>query len=128
MIRLALALTLALALSPAATMAQTGERVTLSRVIDGDTIDVIGSRGIERVRIASIDTPERGCRGFREARARLQRLAVPPITLERGERRTGRQKDRNGRTLGYVWSGRTDIAETMIREGHAVRWPNRAGC
>lgn len=49
--------------------------VVVTRVIDGDTVDIRFENGIEdRVRLAGIDTPERGEDGFQEATDRLRFL------------------------------------------------------
>ncbi len=86
------------------------------RVVDGDTLRC----GTERVRIIGLDAPEmrgecpREIRAARAATARMQQLVAPGITL----RRNGR--DRYGRTLAVVRDRRgRDVAEVMVREGHA---------
>ena len=94
-------------------------------IIDGDTIAV----GRERIRILSIDTPETfhsRCEnelvlGLR-AKQRLREL------LDGGDVRIERDgQDRYGRTLANVFAGDIDVGETLIREGHALRYePGRA--
>jgi micrococcal nuclease len=50
-------------------------------VVDGDTVDVIVDLGFkiytkQRIRLAGIDTPERGQPGYAEATARLKELVL----------------------------------------------------
>lgn len=87
-------------------------------VHDGDTVWWQG----EKIRLVDIDTPE--LTGTCEAERRLaiaardrlvQLLRARPIE----PRRTGR--DRYGRTLARFGG----IGDQLIREGLAVRWPNR---
>ena len=97
-------------------------RASLSRVIDGDTIDVdIGGR-IERVRLILVDTPEvHGtveCYGS-EASAYVKSL-VPGgaiMTLESDVS----DRDRYGRLLRYVYlsDGRM-LNEVLVRDGYAT--------
>lgn len=96
-------------------------------IIDGDTIAI----GHERIRILSIDTPET----FRsrcenelvlglKAKERLRALVnTGDVVYEPAG------KDRYGRTLArvFVWDHdqKVDVGETLIKEGHALRY--RAG-
>jgi endonuclease YncB( thermonuclease family) len=87
-------------------------------LIDGDTIDVDGTR----IRIVSIDTPET----FRprcenelilglKAKERLRALLdAGPVTYKA----TG--KDRYGRTLAVVYAGAMDVGAQLLAEGHAL--------
>lgn len=51
----------------------------ISRVIDGDTVETADG---ETVRLAGIDTPERGECGYKEAKSELERLVLDqPVTL-----------------------------------------------
>lgn len=77
----------------------------LSRVIDGDTIDVVMGGQTVRVRLIGMDTPETNgapiCYG-QEATARTQQLidaASGKLWLEKDVSET----DRYGRLLRYVW-------------------------
>jgi endonuclease YncB( thermonuclease family) len=95
------------------------------RVIDGDTL----AHGAERIRIASIDTPERNWRAECEAEARLAELATR--RLERLISEAGRIElvrdgvDRYGRTLGEVVLDARPVSELLISEGYAVPWEGR---
>ncbi|MDT8436247.1 MAG: thermonuclease family protein, partial [Gemmatimonadota bacterium] len=94
----------------------------VTRVFDGDTIDVELAGGRERVRYIGIDTPEMD--DERPAvRARAREAAAANRRLVAG--RTVRleldveERDRYGRLLAYVWIGDTLVNEVLVREGHA---------
>lgn len=95
------------------------------RVIDGDTL----AYGAERIRIASIDTPERNWRAECDAEARLAELATR--RLERLITEAGRIElvrdgvDRYGRTLGEIVLDARPVSEVLISEGYAVPWEGR---
>lgn len=99
------------------------------RVIDGDTVEIAG----ETVRIANIDTPEikhAQCDAERRlglvAKAELNGfLATGPITIQRGDPATGRQKDKYGRTLGLVTVGGRDAGEELIARQMARAWDGK---
>lgn len=94
----------------------------VTRVIDGDTIEVELDGRRERVRYIGIDTPETD-----DARAAVRRLAVR--ATEANEALIGgrevrlefdvERRDRYGRLLAYVWVGDTLVNERLLREGHA---------
>ena len=88
----------------------------VARVADGDTLTCRDGR---RVRLIGIDTPElaQGEPG-RRARAALLRLAPPgsPVRLERDVA----PRDRYGRELAHVWTGKRLVNEALVLEGWAV--------
>lgn len=95
-------------------------REVVARVIDGDTIELVGG---QRVRLVQIDTPEKGreCYG-NEASAATRRL-IPPGTRVRIEQDPSLdQVDRFQRKLAYVWKGDEDVNVTLVREGAAAVW------
>jgi micrococcal nuclease len=120
---------------PAASTA--GERGIVTRVLDGDTLDVKLDGGARRVRLIGVDTPEtrentklardvRRTGRSREALLELGRTAAAftrdavlgrEVRLELDVER----RDRYGRVLAYVWlsDGRLLNAE-LLREGHAM--------
>lgn len=56
---------------------------TVAKIVDGDTIDVKLSSGPIRVRLTSIDTPEKGQPWGKEAAAALSRLVLNrPVEIE----------------------------------------------
>jgi endonuclease YncB( thermonuclease family) len=83
-------------------------------VADGDTITVLVDREQVRVRLAEIDTPERGQPWGRRAKQALTgKIAGHVVQVE------AKFNDRYGRPVGHVrYSGR-DINREMVREGHA---------
>jgi endonuclease YncB( thermonuclease family) len=95
----------------------------VTKVVDGDTIDVDGVR----VRIIGIDTPERGECGYdlaTEAMAALVDGRTVTLTSVYGKDDT----DRYGRLLRYVDRGTTDAGLSMINEGLAIaRYDSRDG-
>ncbi len=89
---------------------------TVSRVVDGDTIDCMG--GI-RIRLVGIDAPEGdqipyGSRSKAALARRLPRGRI--VRLERDREHF----DRFGRTLAYLWLADTMVNEAMVRDGWAV--------
>nr|VFK06263.1 MAG: nuclease homologue [Candidatus Kentron sp. LPFa] len=94
-------------------------RCSASRVVDGDTIDLVVDLGFRisidvRVRLAGLDAPERYTDAGKKATARLKELA-PRIT-SLSTRKTGKY----GRWLGTLYDEEgNDLNAQLIREGHA---------
>jgi len=94
-------------------------RCSVSRVVDGDTIDLVVDLGFRisiniRVRLADIDAPERYTDDGKKATARLNELA-PRITSV-STQKTGKY----GRWLGTLYDDEgNDINALLVREGHA---------
>ena len=95
----------------------------VERVIDGDTLVVTGG---QRVRLAGVDTPERGRCGADRATARTaaltrgQTVRLIPAGLTR--------VDRYGRTIAYVEAGGVDVGMELLRDGLArARYDSRDG-
>ena len=98
-------------------------QVTNIRVIDGDTFDAElglprGQGFYIRVRLADIDAPElRGkCKREKSLASAAKSfvadwLSVPPVKL------TVRGRDRYGRLLAAVESGRGDLSRALIEAG-----------
>ncbi len=87
----------------------------VSRVTDGDTIQVSLPSGPIKVRLASIDAPERGQPGGREATAALAaRLKGRQVGLE-----VVNQSDGFHRMVAIVWIGDENVNEWLVRQGHA---------
>ncbi|WP_024897690.1 thermonuclease family protein [Brucella rhizosphaerae] len=99
---------------------------TAPQAVDGDTFDI----GNERVRIANIDAPETKsakCDAERRlgevAKRRLQELlSSPGFEMERGDPKSGRMKDRYGRTLATAHVDGIDVGSILINEGIARPW------
>ena len=96
------------------------EPATVSRVVDGDTIDVSLHGEVMRVRLILVDTPEVfgtvGCYG--EAASAFTQATVPPGTPVFLERDVS-QTDRYGRLLRYVYlADGTMLDELLARDGY----------
>jgi hypothetical protein len=98
--------------------------LSVTHVVDGDTVDV--SSG-ERVRLVGIDTPELGQCGYQEATNLMRQLvAGKAVTLVAIPGRD--DHDRYGRLLRYVRVGRADVGLAEISYGLAVaRYDSRDG-
>jgi len=109
--------------TPAASLGISGEKVLVTKVIDGDTIEIEGGR---KVRLIGIDTPETvdprrpvGCFG-REASSETKGLLEGrEVILVKDVSET----DRFGRLLRYVYIEREDgflfINDHLVRRGFA---------
>ena len=102
--------------APAATLAPTQAAAALrvTRVIDGDTVDVCCPEA--RVRLLGIDAPERGEPHSDEATGMVERLAQgQPIRLEKCEE----EADRYDRLLRHVFAGGTHVNVRLVEAGLA---------
>ncbi len=122
-------------LKPTATVLppQNGQPIQLvsglvTKVVDGDTIDVFLNGKTEKIRIIGINSPETvdprrpvECYG-KEASAYAKSLLNGKIvTLEPDE--TQANRDRYSRLLRYVYiEGKTDFGLNMIKEGYAYEY------
>ena len=94
----------------------------VSRVIDGDTLELANGQS---VRVVGIDTPEEGDCGYPEATSTLQQLVLGE-RVRLGE--SDEDTDRYGRLLRYVNVGRLDAGLRQIKSGHAIaRYDSRDG-
>jgi endonuclease YncB( thermonuclease family) len=117
--RLPIVTLLLLLLSAPASLAATRAGV-IDHVADGDTVVL---RGGETIRLVQIDTPEvygdTECYG-RQASA-LTESILPAGTRVRIATDPGLdQRDRDGRTLAYVWKGSSLVNLRLVREGAAA--------
>ena len=102
-------------------LASRGTVVTVSRVVDGDTIEVSPAvDGIEDVRLIGIDTPETSSGeeplGPQASAFTTDSLAGREVALEFDEERV----DQYGRALAYVWIAEdTMFNAQLLREGLA---------
>jgi len=110
--------------SPTATATPSvGEQAKVTRVVDGDTIEVMMGGTTYKVRYIGIDTPETvdprrpvGCYG-REASERNRRLVQgKTVGLEKDISET----DDFGRLLRYVWVDGEMVNASLVREGYAI--------
>lgn len=111
----------------AATLAACQSQPTVTKIVDGDTLDVDRDGETVRVRLLNIDTPEKGECLYQEATDRLTELA-PPGTRVRLEHDQERE-DRYGRELAAVFAGDVFVNEQLAADGlaRAVAYePNHA--
>lgn len=95
------------------------EETVVTKVVDGDTIEVTGKR---KVRLIGIDTPEtvdprRGVQCFgKEASAHTKELLLnKTIRMERDVSET----DKYGRLLRYIFIGDILVNEQLVKDGYA---------
>lgn len=92
-----------------------------ARVIDGDTLEVLGSK----FRLAGIDAPERGqtCTpkiGFPFDCGEAARKELEDVIAGREVTCSGKDLDRYGRTVATCEVGNADLAELMVMRGYAL--------
>ena len=83
-------------------------------ITDGDTLTVLVDRKPVKVRLAEIDTPERGQPWARKAKQALSTKVYGEFV-----RVEVTDTDRYGRTVGHIYRGDRHINREMVREGHA---------
>lgn len=93
-----------------------GETATVSRVIDGDTIDVLLNGTVQRVRYIGMNTPERDevCyAAATQANAGLVEGKTVRLVKDRSE------TDIYDRLLRYVYAGDVFVNARLVEEGYA---------
>src|SRR6478672_8074368 len=111
---------LALAVFAFLTRGGSKENAVVSRVVDGDTIELVGG---QRVRLVQIDTPEKHVECYGDQASALTRRLIPAGTHVRIEQDPKLdQVDRYRRKLAYVWKGDQDVNVTLVRDGAAGVW------
>jgi endonuclease YncB( thermonuclease family) len=85
----------------------------------GDTITVLVAERPVKIRLAEIDTPERGQPWASRAKQALSDKVFGELIEVRIL-----NTDRYGRTVGHVWIGDRNINREMVREGHAWVYRN----
>jgi len=81
----------------------------VTEVVDGDTLDINGTR----IRLALVDTPERGQSGFDEAKKFVESLCLEKkgeLDVDNGQRRG----DRYGREIGVVYCEGINVNEKLM--------------
>jgi micrococcal nuclease len=116
--------------APAGTGGNNDATVTVSRVVDGDTIEISPAvNGIEEVRLIGVDTtetkdPSEGVEpyGPEASRFATRELSGERVELEFDVERT----DQYGRLLAYVYlsnAGGVMFNEELVEEGYAQAYP-----
>jgi micrococcal nuclease len=102
--------------------ARAGVEATVTRVVDGDTVEVSLGGGFGNVRYIGVDTPESVAPGqpvecFGERASELNRDLVEG----RGVRLVfdNERRDQYGRLLAYVYAGETFVNAELVRRGFA---------
>jgi len=89
------------------------DRFRVVRVIDGDTVELVGG---DRLRLLAIDSPERGEPLYAAAKDYLAALVLDStLDITYSERR----RDRYGRILAYIWLDTVMVNERMLSAGLA---------
>jgi len=108
--------------TPVMTPSPTQNEYLVTRVIDGDTIEIVFGGGVKKVRYIGIDTPETvdprrgvGCYGKEAAQKNKELVEGKAVKLERDVSDT----DSFGRLLRYVYVGKRMVNETLLEEGYA---------
>lgn len=86
----------------------------VTRVIDGDTIDVDG----QSIRFALVDTPEFGENEYAEARNYIQTICPigSAVIVDEDDLQT---KGSHGRIIGVVYCNYLNLSEEILEAGHA---------
>ncbi len=93
---------------------QVGDIVTVTKVIDGDTIVVEGG---SRIRLLGIDADEKKYPCYDVAKKRLETLILgKQVALQKDIT----DVDQYGRCLRYVFESSENINEQLVREGQAI--------
>jgi len=107
----------------ASVVSPTGEQARVTRVVDGDTIDVVIAGATYRVRYIGIDTPETvdprrpvGCYGREASERNRQLVEGKTVGLEKDVSET----DKYERLLRYVWVDGEMVNAVLVREGYAM--------
>ena len=102
-----------------------GERARVTRIVDGDTIEVSLGGAIEDVRLLGIDTPESvkpdspiECFGREASAAAEAFLSGADVTLVRDVE----ERDRYGRLLRYVYVGEEMANARLVVNGYATAY------
>jgi micrococcal nuclease len=107
----------------ASVVSPTGEQAQVTRVVDGDTIDVVIAGATYRVRYIGVDTPETvdprrpvGCYGREASERNRQLVEGKTVGLEKDVSET----DKYERLLRYVWVDGEMVNAILVREGYAM--------
>jgi len=99
------------------------ERAQVTRVVDGDTIEVSMAGATYKVRYIGVDTPETvdprrpvGCYGREASERNRQLVEGKTVALEKDISET----DDFGRLLRYVWVDGEMVNAELVREGYAI--------
>ena len=89
----------------------------ITKVVDGDTLDV----NKVRVRLALVDTPERGENGYQSAKDFVKKLCLgnnAEVDIDDGQR----GGDRYGREIGIVYCNGVNVNSELLKKGYAITY------
>ena len=89
----------------------------VTHVVDGDTLDV----NDVRVRLALVDTPERGQNGYQIAKDFVKKLCLghnAEVDIDDGQR----GGDRYGREIGLVYCNGENVNSELLKKGYAITY------
>ncbi len=100
----------------------------VSHIVDGDTFLV----GKTRIRLCGIDAPAQGHPGYRQSAKFLQRMIegknVRGVPVGAGATCKGRSMPQShNRLVAQCFLSETDLADAMVKAGHAKDWRRSAG-
>lgn len=101
------------ATSPAETSTVEAKEYKVTKVLDGDTIELETG---ERLRYLGIDAPEIDSKWGRKAKDLNYQLVFDQTVKVEFE---GQLFDQYNRLLGYVWIGETFVNEILVKQGYA---------
>jgi micrococcal nuclease len=94
--------------------AQQLKQGTVTKVVDGDTLDVDGVR----IRLALVNTPEISETGWAEA-TNFTTSLCPVGTIASYDEDSGQPQGSFGRTVAVVYCGGKNLNEELLRNGYA---------
>ena len=102
------------------------------KIIDGDTLFVCDTSTCQKIRLCGINAPERSQAGGEEARAALSSMVAGQIVrcvqVDHGTVCDGRSRATDGdRMVAQCFVGDEDLAENLVRQGHACDWEKYSG-
>lgn len=104
--------------------AGTTRRTTVTRVVDGDTVEIASG---QHVRLIGVDTPERGACGY-DASTKAMRRMVQGRRVVLVDPGSVQDRDTYGRLLRFVDVAGRDAGLAQIRSGLATaRYDSRDG-
>lgn len=99
----------------------------VTRVVDGDTIEINIRGKREKVRLLAIDTPEtvdprKPVQCFGKEASRKMKSMVEGKYVKLVDDRSQGNRDRYGRLLRYVYDGKIFINREMVSQGYAFSY------
>lgn len=82
---------------------------TVLRIIEGDTIDILYYGKKERIRLLTINTPERNHRGYKQAKKALKKLVSGRKVRLEFEVQGKLKRGGYGRILAYIWVNEINV-------------------